>query len=64
MDDVKQVVERSKESEFEVFDASQMTPEDVLAQIEQSMAQMTADNQKRVVFTNDGETFKDVIDKM
>lgn len=64
MDNIKQVVERSKESEIESYDASNMTPEQVLAQIEASMAGMTAETQKRVVFTNDGETFEDVIDKM
>lgn len=64
MDNIKQVVERSKESEIESYDASNMTPEQVLAQIEASMAGMTAEIQKRVVFTNDGETFEDVIDKM
>ncbi len=64
MDNIKNVVERSKESDIETFDASQMTAEEVLAQIETSMQNMTVNNQKRVVFVNDGETFEDVIDKM
>ncbi len=64
MDNIKEVVERSKESDLEVHDASTMTPEQVLAQIEASMSEMTNTNQKRVVFVNDGETFEDVIDKM
>lgn len=64
MDNIKNVIERSKESDIETYDASQMTAEEVLAQIEASMQNMTANNQKRVVFVNDGETFEDVIDKM
>lgn len=64
MDEIKQIVERSKEADIETYDASNMTAEEVLAQIEASMAGMSAENQKRVVFTNDGETFKDVIEKM
>lgn len=64
MDNIKNVIERSKESDIETFDASQMTAEEVLAQIEASMQNMTVNNQKRVVFVNDGETFDDVIDKM
>ncbi|WOO89215.1 hypothetical protein R2F61_00505 [Mollicutes bacterium LVI A0078] len=64
MDNIKNVIERSKESDIETYDASQMTAEEVLAQIEASMKNMTANNQKRVVFVNDGETFEDVIDKM
>lgn len=64
MDNIKEVVERAKESEFEVHDASSMTAEEVLAQIEASMSGMTKTNQKRVLFVNDGETFEDVIDKM
>lgn len=64
MDNIKSVIERSKESEIETYNATDMSPEEVLAQIEASMANMDKDNQKRVVFTNDGETFEDVINKM
>lgn len=64
MDEIKQIVERSKEADIETYDASSMTTEEVLAQIEASMAGMTAEHQKRVVFTNDKETFEDVIDKL
>lgn len=64
MDNIKNIVERSKEADLQTFDASNMSAEDVLAQIEKSMSEMTEVNQKRVVFTNDGETFEDVIDKM
>ncbi len=64
MDNIKSVIERSKESEIETYNATDMSPEEVLAQIEDSMANMDKDNQKRVVFTNDGETFEDVINKM
>lgn len=64
MDNIKEVIERSKESEIETYNASDMSPEQVLAQIESSMARMTTNNQKRVVFTNDRETFEDVINKM
>lgn len=64
MDNIKQIVERSKEDDIEVHDASNMNYEQVLAQIEASMAGMSVENQKRVVFVNDGETFEDVIDKM
>lgn len=64
MDNIKEVVERSKDSDLEVHNASNMTPEEVLAQIEASMSGMSKTNQKRVVFVNDGETFEDVIDKM
>lgn len=64
MDNIKNVIERSKESDIETYDASQMTAEEVLAQIEASMQNMTANSQKRVVFVNDGETFEDVIEKM
>ncbi len=64
MDNIKSVIERSKQSEIETYNATDMSPEEVLAQIEASMANMDKDNQKRVVFTNDGETFEDVINKM
>lgn len=64
MDNIKNIVERSKEADLQTFDASNMSAEDVLAQIEKSMSEMTEVNQKRVVFTNDGETFEDVIDKI
>lgn len=64
MDNIKVAVERSKESDLEIYNATEMTEVEVLAQIEASMSEMTVASQKRVVFVNDGETFEDVIDKM
>lgn len=64
MDNIKQVVERSKQNDLEIHNATQMTEAEVLAQIEASMAEMTVETQKRVVFINDNETFEEVIDKM
>lgn len=54
---------RKEEEELEVYDATNMSADDVLAQIEASMAGMNAVNQKRVVFTNEGKTFEDVLDE-
>lgn len=51
------------ESEIETYDASDMSVEDVLSQIELSMSQMSSDNKKRIIFTNDDETFEDVLNK-
>ncbi len=63
MDNIK-IIEKTDEGDLAVFDASDMSPDQVLAQIEHSMANMDAKNQKRIVFTNDGETFDDVIEKL
>lgn len=64
MENIKDAVEQSKQSDIEAYDASDMTVEDVLAQIEQSMENMDQNSKRRVVFTNNGETFEDVIDQL
>lgn len=64
MKKVKEVVESAKQSPIEYHDATELSPEQVLAQIEASMQSMDESSQRRVVFTNDGETFEERIDKL
>lgn len=48
----------------EKIDATNLSAEEVLAQIENSMETMNENNQRRIVFTNSNETFDDVVDKL
>lgn len=53
-----------EESKVEIYDATKMSEEEVLAQIEKSMSLMDQDTKHRVIFKNDEESFEDVLDKM
>lgn len=63
MENIK-VIEKEDNSDVQYVDASNLTPEEVLAHIEGQMADMNINNQQRIVFTNDGETFEDVVEKL
>ncbi|WOO87459.1 hypothetical protein RZE82_00540 [Mollicutes bacterium LVI A0039] len=62
MDNIKQTIENAKQSPVETYDATELSVEEVLAQIESSMQSMDENTKRRVVFTNSGETFEDVLD--
>lgn len=61
MNNIKDIVKGAVKSPIETYDSSQMSEEEVLQQIESSMAQMDANSLRRVVFTNSHKTFEDVI---
>ncbi len=61
MDEIKNIINSLKEDEIETFDATNLCEQDVLELIEKSMANMDQSNQKRIVFTNQNETFDDII---
>lgn len=53
-----------EESKVEIYDATKMNEEEVLAQIEKSMSLMDQNTKRRLIFKNDEESFEDIIDKM
>lgn len=63
MSDLLKQIKNLNNSPVESFDATEMTAEEVLAQIENSMRNMDENTMRRVVFTNSDQSFDDVISK-